>query len=91
MPEKSSNSIFVQFWNDWEGVFGRVKKCDCFKTIVECLGSGVGEYGVKPSLAKAQAVVKWLVPASVKDIQSFWGLASFYRKFIRFLARLLPH
>ena len=66
---------------------GRLKKCDFFQTEVEYLGFNVGEYGVKPSLSKVQAVAEWPTP-SVKDVGSVLGLASFYRKFIRFFSEI---
>ena len=42
----------------------------------------MGPYGVKPSLSKVKAVAEWPTPTSMKDVRSFLGLASFYRKFI---------
>ena len=65
-----------------EKFFGRIKKCDFYQTEVEYLGFDVGAYGVKPSLSKVRAVAEWPTPTSVKDVRSFLGLASFYRKFI---------
>ena len=65
-----------------EKFFGRIKKCDFYQSEVEYLGFDEGAYGVKPSLSKVKAVAEWPTPTSVKDIRSFLGLASFYRKFI---------
>jgi hypothetical protein len=44
------------------------------------------------SPAKIQAVKDWPVPTSIKEIQSFFGFANYYRKFIkgfRTITRLL--
>ena len=65
-----------------EKFFCRVKKCEFYQTEVEYLGFDVGAHGVKPSIAKVKAVAEWPTPESVKDVRSFLGLASFYRKFI---------
>ena len=66
---------------------GSLKKCDFFQTEVEYLGFDVGAYGVKPSFSKQ--LQNRLTPSSVKYVQSFLGLASFYRKFIRFSSEIV--
>ena len=48
-------------------------------TFVEYMVSKAG-IGMDP--AKVSAILDWLIPKSVKDVQSFLGFANFYWKFI---------
>ena len=58
-------------------------KCKLFQKSVEYLGHMVSEEGVIMDPAKVEAVQQWPAPHSVKDIRSFLGLCSYYRKYIR--------
>ena len=66
-----------------EKLFGRLKKCDFFRTKVEYLGFDVGAEGIKPSLSKVKAILDRPTPINVIDVRSFLGLCNFYCRFIR--------
>lgn len=74
-----------------ELVFGRLRdfhlklqpdKCEFLRREVGYLGHVITEEGVKPNPEKIEAVTKFPTPKCPKDIKSFLGLVSYYRRFI---------
>jgi hypothetical protein len=64
------------------------KKCRFLQKRVTYLGHVVSEDGVSTDPEKTKAVSEWPVPKNVKEVSSFLGLCSFYRKFIFHFANI---
>ena len=64
----------------------KLDKCDFFKNEIEYLGHVVSREGVAPNKQKLKAIFNYPEPKNVKELSSFIGLASYYRKFIRLFA-----
>lgn len=60
----------------------QLPKCEFMATRLEYLGHVIDDSGIRVDPAKVQAISEWGQPASVKELQSFLGLANYYRKFI---------
>ena len=58
-------------------------KCNLFQSEVLYLGHIITSDGVKANPEKLAAVADWATPTNVKDIRSFMGLCSYYRRFIK--------
>ena len=58
------------------------KKCKLLQTKVKYLGHVVSKEGVETDPDKVKAVKEWPRPSCVKDVRSFIGFCSYYRRFI---------
>ena len=58
------------------------KKCKLLQTKVKYLGHIVSKEGVETDPDKVKAVRDWPRPSCVKDVRSFIGFCSYYRRFI---------
>lgn len=83
--------------NNLKAVFERLRqfnlklqpdKCEFLRKEVAYLGHIISEDGVRPNPEKTKAVENFPTPKSPKDIKSFLGLVSYYRRFIPDFAKL---
>ena len=63
------------------------KKCQFFSTSVLFLGHVLSAKGISANPEKVDKVKTWPVPKTIKEVQSFLGLAYYYRCFISHFAK----
>ena len=63
------------------------KKCQFFSTSVLFLGHVLSAKGISANPEKVEKVKTWPVPKNIKEVQSFLGLALYYRCFIPHFAK----
>ena len=66
----------------------KLSKCEFHKHTISFLGYRVSREGLAPDPTKVQATEEWPIPANVKDVQAFLGLANYYRKFIEGFSKI---
>ena len=60
----------------------KLKKCSFLKIETNYLGFVISENGIKPDEKKVEAIRSLPVPTCVKEVRSFIGMCSYYRRFI---------
>ena len=59
-----------------------------FKSPIDFLGHTVSAEGIEPQTEKLAAIRDWPTPHCLRDVRAFFGLASYYRKFVKDVAAI---
>ena len=66
-----------------------IKKCKfCIEQVV-FLGYNISNKGISTIKEKTKAIVEWEKPTNLKELRSFLGVCSYYRRFIKGFAKIV--
>jgi hypothetical protein len=63
-------------------LYAKPSKCEFVKEEIQFLGHVISAQGITPDPEKLTAIDEWPPLRNVKQVQSFLGLANFYRRFV---------
>jgi len=72
-----------------EQLYANLEKCIFCKDHFLFLSFVVSSKGVQVDEEKVKSIQEWPTPKSVTEVRSFYGLASFYRQFVKDFSTLV--
>jgi len=64
-------------------LYAKLKKCKFWLEEVELFRHVVSKEGIKVDPQKIKVIMEWHWPTNVTEVQSFFGLAGYYRRFVK--------
>lgn len=61
----------------------KITKCEFSCRKLAFLGHIISDEGISPNPHKIEVIVNWPTPETMRDVQGFVGMTSFYRKFAK--------
>jgi hypothetical protein len=89
MEEYEEHLWIVLQWLREHQLYAKFSKCEFWIKEVPFLGHVVSPEGITVDPGKVNEVLKWKLPTSVSEVQSFFGLAGYYRRFISNLSKIV--
>lgn len=66
----------------------KTKKCNFFFNKIELLGHEISIDGVRPLDRNTKAIIEFKIPKTIKNVRSFIGMCSYYRKHVKDFAKI---
>jgi len=63
-------------------LYAKLEKCEFCVPFLDFLGHRISSNGIFMDPKKVSSILEWPIPKNVKELQSFLGLANYYRRFI---------
>ena len=63
-------------------LYAKAEKCEFCVPFLDFLGHRISADGIFMDPTKVSSILEWPTPSNVKEVQSFLGLANYYRRFI---------
>ena len=70
------------------GLYLNTKKCNLAKTKLDFLGHSVSIEGLNVLDSKVEAILKYPIPTTRRDLKRFLGLANYYHRFVPKIAEI---
>ena len=71
-----------------KGLKAKPSKCVLFRNPIDFQCHRVSADGIQPQPDKLTAIRDWPTPHCLRDVRAFYGLASYYRKFVKDFAKI---